>query len=65
MSLSLPKRWISLLKVLVFGAALKSAGSGVALRVVYAWMQDYAAEAAGALAWLEATYGAGEAFLIA
>jgi hypothetical protein len=46
---------------LVFGAALRAAGSSVALRPVYAWMQDYAAEAAGALAWLEATYGAGEA----
>jgi len=31
------------------------------LRPVLAWMQDYAAQARDALAWLERTYGAGEA----
>ena len=46
---------------LVFGAALRAHGSAVALRPVYAWMQDYSQEADAALAWLEATYGAGEA----
>jgi hypothetical protein len=37
------------------------AGSTVRVRPVLAWMQDYAADAEDMLAWLEATYGAGEA----